>query len=255
MKNITPDHRIKIGIYKITNLLNNDFYIGSTIEGFHKRFGKHKSSYKKYKEGKKSTHPHLFNAFDKYQIENFSFEILEIIDNKDEVRIVEEKYIKDLNPSYNICKHPSKGGSPNLGRKLPIEWKNKIKIKSKLYKHSPEIYNQKKQQNKDGAAIYKVTKNNETFIGTINNAAIKFNVDSSTLYNTYNKKYNSRTGIIIEKIKSQKKTIKVFLEEKEIIFKSFSDCDKYFNMWRGYTSTMTTRNEILLIEKYKYKII
>lgn len=63
----------------------------------------------------------LHNAFKKYDISNFKFEILEIIEDKSIIRLREEFYIKTLNPKYNICKEPSKGGSPNLGRKLSKE--------------------------------------------------------------------------------------------------------------------------------------
>jgi len=35
---------------------------------------------------------------------------------------------------------------------------------------------------------------------------------------------------MIEKLTSQAKKIKVFLENEEIIFDSYSKCDKYFNM-------------------------
>ena len=59
------------GVYKITNLINNKFYVGSSInlkQRKHAHFyslklGKHKS-------------PYLQNAFNKYGIENFVFEVI-----------------------------------------------------------------------------------------------------------------------------------------------------------------------------------
>ena len=50
--------------------------------------------------------------------------------------------------------------------------------------------------------------------------------------------------------------IKVFKDNSEIIFNSFSECDNYFNMWRGYTSTLVNKQtKNLIIDKYKYELI
>lgn len=243
------------GIYKITNLINGDFYIGSTIQGFQARFCKHKSQYKRFKLGKcKKIHPYLFHAFDKYSIENFTIEVIEIIENQSLIRTKEEVYIKNLKPKYNICLEPSKGGSPNLGKKLTEEWKKRIGDKSKLYKHSVETKELKSLQNKENSSIYKVYNEDQSFIGRLSEAAIIFNVDYTTLLNTYNKTYKSRIGLNVEKLKSQKKKIEIITENDVLFFKSFGECDRYFNMWRGYTSTKVL-NKQLILEKYKYKVI
>ena len=76
------------GIYKITNNINNKSYIGksSDIEG---RWNYHISRYNQEKEWDKP----LYRAFRKYGIENFSFEILEILENEyDELANQREKY-------------------------------------------------------------------------------------------------------------------------------------------------------------------
>lgn len=66
-----------IGIYKITNLLNEQSYIGLSVN-IEKRWLKHKSNYQNLnnKEYEKT----LYRAFRKYGIENFSFEVLEECD-------------------------------------------------------------------------------------------------------------------------------------------------------------------------------
>ena len=63
-----------IGIYKITNLLNEQSYIGLSVN-IEKRWNKHKSNYlnKNCKEYEKT----LYRAFRKHGIENFSFEVIE----------------------------------------------------------------------------------------------------------------------------------------------------------------------------------
>ena len=99
------------GIYKIKNTINNDFYIGSTIESFNKRKNKHLSEFKNNKSKCKK----LSNAINKYGVENFEFIIIKSFKNKKDSKRtkkiivnLEEKYINILNPKYNICKHPTK---------------------------------------------------------------------------------------------------------------------------------------------------
>ena len=61
-----------IGIYKITNNLNKHSYIGQSVRIEH-RWQEHKSHYNWQRESKKP----LYLAFQKYGIENFTFEVLE----------------------------------------------------------------------------------------------------------------------------------------------------------------------------------
>lgn len=244
------------GIYKITNLITSDCYIGSTKEGFYKRFGKHVSSYKNYiLFEKRKTHPILYNAYTKYGIDNFIFEVVEIIEDLSIIQIREEFYIKSLSCKYNTCKIPTKGGCPNLNRKLSKEWKNNIRKKSKLYKHSDSLNLQKvTNNNKLGSSLYKVITLNEEFIGSLVECANRFNIDVTSILNWHQNKYNCSFKYVVVKLKSQRKKIKVFFEKDNLIFNSFGECDKYLNKWRGYTSTMTLRKEILC-EKYEYEII
>ena len=71
IKNI--DHLLKTGIYKITNLVNNKYYIGSTQESFIKRWKHHTGSLRRGSH--KNTH--LQNAWNNYGEDNFIFTILE----------------------------------------------------------------------------------------------------------------------------------------------------------------------------------
>lgn len=78
-------------IYKITNILNNKNYIGKT---------NHIQPYDRFKEHIKDSHRErcknrpLYRAFNKYGIENFTFEILEKTNNTSER---EKYYIKFYN--------------------------------------------------------------------------------------------------------------------------------------------------------------
>lgn len=62
------------GIYKITNVLNNQIYIGLSVD-IDKRLARHRSNYTDInnKEYEKT----LYRAFRKYGIENFTFEVIE----------------------------------------------------------------------------------------------------------------------------------------------------------------------------------
>lgn len=248
--NVTKKNENKKGVYKITNIKNKQFYIGSTRESFKKRFSKHVSE---YKNGKNNCLI-LKLAFEKYNINNFKFEILEIINIESNILKREEFYIKKLNPKYNICKYPTFGGKPNLNKKLTVNWKNKIAYKASLYKHSKRTLKKVTKNNKINACRLLFSKKDKCLIFTSwKKAANFFNIEVSSLrsnYNTYKLFRNYKITIL----KTQKKKIKVYFKNKTVIFNSFNSCDRYLKRWRGYTSTSILNNRLLL-EKYKYKIL
>ena len=124
------------GIYKITNLATNKSYIGSAVDTNYRRQS-HFSNLK----CNKHCNIHLQRAYDKYGLENFKFEIIELCPV--EKLIEREQYYFDTlffaqeyirgedtrfnHMSYNI--EPSAGNS--LGRKATQETKDKM---SKLFK-------------------------------------------------------------------------------------------------------------------------
>ena len=81
------------GVYKITNNITGDFYIGSSKD-IKKRWAVHKCvSVWKLRPGMK-----LYQAFIKYGLNNFTFEIIE---ETDSLKEREQYYIAQLKPSYN----------------------------------------------------------------------------------------------------------------------------------------------------------
>jgi len=93
------------GIYKITNIINGKFYIGSTIN-FSRRKAEHFCRFRKNKGNSI-----IKNALIKYGVENFKFEILEELNfgewasynyKIEFITCREEYYLELLNPPYNI---------------------------------------------------------------------------------------------------------------------------------------------------------
>jgi hypothetical protein len=91
-------------IYKIENKLNGKKYIGQTVKPLEKRFSQHQHNY---------TKPYfsqlvLYKAFNKYGIENFSFEEVEEVPN--ELLDEREKYWISYYNSYYDGYNSTVGG-------------------------------------------------------------------------------------------------------------------------------------------------
>jgi predicted GIY-YIG superfamily endonuclease len=85
-------------IYEILNLKNNKFYIGSTIN-----FQKRKSEHISKLNSKTHYNRKLQNSWNKHGEENFKFIVLEEVQDE-KIREVEQKYIDELKPYYNLAK-------------------------------------------------------------------------------------------------------------------------------------------------------
>jgi group I intron endonuclease len=114
------------GIYKIVNVKNNKFYIGSCAskEFLYKRLFHHINDLKNGKHINK----YLQNSFNKYGEDSFFFEIIEPCEA--EKCIEREQYWIDLlKPNYNSCLIAGN----TKGVKVSLETKNKISEKNKLW--------------------------------------------------------------------------------------------------------------------------
>lgn len=113
MQNLhTPDEMKQTGVYKITCLVNNKFYIGSASSsrgtpsriGFNCRIKNHIRTL----NNNKHRNIILQNSWNKYGYNNFKFEILEFC-SSDECMSIEQKYLDTLTPfgdnGFNICKN------------------------------------------------------------------------------------------------------------------------------------------------------
>lgn len=98
----------KSGVYKIVNTINGKMYVGSAID-IDKRWAQHRR-YPKSLIGR---------ALVKYSIENFSLEILELVENKENLLEREQYWIDSIQPfgkvGYNLCRTAgSTQGNPCL---------------------------------------------------------------------------------------------------------------------------------------------
>ena len=84
------------GIYKITNIVNNKFYIGSSNDIYH-RLKHHYSDLKNNNHHNK----YLLRSFQKYNKDNFKVEIIEIVEQSLLIER-EQYYIDTLKPQYNL---------------------------------------------------------------------------------------------------------------------------------------------------------
>jgi group I intron endonuclease len=117
----------KPGIYKITNKINNKFYIGSSALNVQYRWSDHLS------QMRTQIHPnrHLQRAFNKYGEESFTHEVLELCSAEDCI-VREQYYIDLLNPHYNICRIAGN----SLGQKRSEETRRKIGLSKKGHQYA-----------------------------------------------------------------------------------------------------------------------
>lgn len=105
-----------MGIYKITNLITNEFYIGQAKD-IYVRFQKH-SCQQSFKNSSK-----LDRDICKYGKDNFKLELVQECTEK-ELKMLEEKYILELKPYYNVV---------YKGCKRDKEFKKKVSVGTKKW--------------------------------------------------------------------------------------------------------------------------
>jgi group I intron endonuclease len=102
------EERLKIlkncGIYVIRNLVNDNIYIGSSVN-VKKRFCQHRNSLRKNKHHNK----HLQRSWNKYGEENFEFVVIEHHSYPEKILGRENKCILLYNPEYNSVRVNEEG--------------------------------------------------------------------------------------------------------------------------------------------------
>lgn len=121
------------GIYKITNLITNKIYIGSS-KNIRKRWKIHRASLR----AGKHHNEHLSSAYKKYGLENFTWEVIEFT-NIENLQNREQYWIdffksSDRENGYNL----SPLAYSNFGMKRTKESKQKMRLSQLGHKHTLE---------------------------------------------------------------------------------------------------------------------
>lgn len=116
------------GIYKITNKINQKCYIGKS-KNITERWNYHKTRYNDEREYDKP----LYRAFRKYGIENFTFDILEELQEYDKESNEREKYWIKFYNSYEKGYNGTKGGDGGITVLSPREKYGKLTTNEVFY--------------------------------------------------------------------------------------------------------------------------
>ena len=202
-------------IYKITNRITNQSYIGQTVNSLEERWRKHKQI--------NSNCRYLKNAFSKHSIDNFEFKLICICFDSD-LNKFEIEYIKKFNSlvpnGYNLREGGENGGKHSIETKKKISETLKgrtdiIRAKSQLGKpHTEEV------KNKIRNALLGSKKSPETIQKRIN-TIIKFKVY----------KIDIKTGNIIEEFNGYTEAAKSVGTSKTRIW---SVCKGKTNTCKGF---------------------
>ena len=124
-----------IGIYKITNTVTGDFYIGSS-KNVKRRLNEHKC------KSRWNQHPNnpMYLDFQKYGLENFAFEILEVVE-PEELKKTEQQFIETLKPTYNQMNAKGLNVERYKEHKKEYEKTDKRKKYKKEYNNQLCLYN------------------------------------------------------------------------------------------------------------------
>lgn len=203
-----------IGIYKITNKINNKVYIGRSYD-IKKRW-----NYHKYSINIKKNKYLLKNSFKHYGIENFTFEILrEFSENSLTdifLNVYEKFYIEKYNSvdrnfgynltyggtsSYIISEETREKMSKMAKEKKPASKETREKM-SKMFKGEKNPFFGKKHSEKTRKLISEKGKQNDKFKGSNNPSAKKIiNLETKEIFEYASlacKKYNLDLSTVIK---------------------------------------------------------
>jgi len=143
-------------IYKITNTITGEEYVGSTLKGFEWRKRKHLREL----QNNKHHNRHLQNSYNKYGRTCFDFKILEIIFDQNDLIKKEQEWVSKLSPIYNVmrdikshigvkrsketCEKISKA---LIGKKMSNETKQKLRVVNLGKKQSNDTIQRKRKKN------------------------------------------------------------------------------------------------------------
>ena len=123
-----------IGVYKITNTITGDFYIGSS-KNVKRRWIEHKKP-SKWKECPNNP---MYLDMKKYGIDKFSFQILEEVEI-DRLKEKEQWFIEKMHPTYNSNR--ANGWDIDKYKEHQKEYQKSDKYKEHQKEYRKKYYNQ-----------------------------------------------------------------------------------------------------------------
>lgn len=176
------------GVYKITNIITGDFYIGSS-KNVKQRLAVHKCP------SKWNEHPNnpLYLDMKKYGVDKFAFEILEEVEI-DSLKEAEQQFIEKMHPTYNN----------NRAKGFDFERRKKYR-KSDKYKEYQKEYQKSDKYKEYQKEYYKSDKGKESLRKAQNKyqkQLCSYNNEKLTLAALSNKFY--RAGIAHPTIEAKK---------------------------------------------------
>ena len=118
------------GIYRITNTITGDFYIGSS-KNVKKRWTEHKCK----SMWKQNPNKQLYQDMQKYGVDKFVFEVLAEVE-ADKLKETEQQFIEKLQPTYNSC------NAKGLNVERRKEYKKEYEKSDKRKEYKKEYDNQ-----------------------------------------------------------------------------------------------------------------
>lgn len=243
-------------IYKITNNINNKIYIGQTIKARPTdRFSQHR--YLARHSGQEKSISYLHQAMAKYGVDNFSFEIIENIEN-DKLNEREQYWIAQYNSlvpqGYNL----TIGGEGTLRHSRPqtLEEREKRKQSNKqFYIDHPEALQQMSERTKklweNEEYRRKVTESNKRF------AQEHPKMNKGQNNPMYGRHHTEETLTKIRAHAVTRKTKIVQLDKDTLeeiqVFDGIKDAEKALGVSHGWLSKAARTNKIAY--GYRWKII
>ena len=117
------------GVYRITNIITGDFYIGSS-KNVKKRWANHKCP----SNWKINFNKQLYKDMEKYGVGSFELQILEEVE-PEKLKKVEQQFIETLNPTYN----DRKASGWNIERQKKTHRKASNNYESQLCCYNNEV--------------------------------------------------------------------------------------------------------------------
>lgn len=261
MNNQNKERKIMGFIYKITNQTNGKAYIGlTTKERPSDRYSQHRYLSRHPEQERNNSSSAIHAAMCKYGVENFSFEVLEEIEdellNSREQYWIEHfhTYVKDPKCNgYNLTKGGE--GTKGYSRLQSIEERNKRKISNKqFYIDNPEECEKCSKRTKE---LWK----DEAYRKKVTEGIQKFYKEHPDMFKGENNPFYGKkhTPESLEKIKaaSKKRQRKIVQLDKDTLeeiktYNGIKEAEKELGVSHGWLSKAASQNKVAYGYRWKF---